>query len=186
MKHVRTHTYATSSQVGRVLLDGPSGGNPPHPQELAASQGWPQGLMLASESESRGRPLYCVCVVGEALHYGSCKIWQGSRAPESRLPHSTISSGRNHNVPHQQRIHHADETQEADEKLGVSCAAGGWQAGRPPCFMTAGSVSMVIASIHGLPISKVAILCRPHGLSNSLICNGLSGSLVETRTRERD
>lgn len=45
---------------------------------------------------------------------------------------------------------------------------------------------MVIASIHRLPISKVAILCRPHGLSNSLICNGQSGSLIETRTRERD
>ena len=45
---------------------------------------------------------------------------------------------------------------------------------------------MVIASIHELPISKVATLCRPHGLSNSLICNGQSGSLIETRTRERD
>lgn len=71
---------------------------------------------------------------------------------------------------------------------GKTVVLGGWLAGRPPCFIYEwqSSVSMVIASIHRLPISKVAILCRPHGLSNSLICNGQSGSLIETRTRERD
>lgn len=53
-KHVRVGRC----QVGRVL-DGPSGDRPP--PSWPPSQGWTQGLMLASESESRGRPLYCVC-----------------------------------------------------------------------------------------------------------------------------
>lgn len=68
-------------------------------------------------------------------------------------------------------------------------AALGWLAAlarRPPCVMTVGRAHGIIASIHGLAISKVAISCRPHGLSNSLICSGQSGSLIETRTRERD
>lgn len=81
-------------------------------------------------------PPSVLCLPWMSARYGSCKIWQGSRAPESRLPRSTISSGRNHNVPHQQRIHHADETQA--QRQTRQTAALGWLAAlarRPPCVM---------------------------------------------------
>lgn len=138
------------------MPDGPSGGT-----QLAATQGWPQGLMLASESESRGRLLYCVCVVGEALEYGSSKIWQGSRAPESRLPHSTISSGRNRKCPSPSSVPIMLMRHKMADKMGGMCDADSCQSGRPPCI-----IIMTVERVHGNSINSWA--------SNFQSCNIMS------------
>lgn len=54
---VRTHTAPACATARPGGCPGRALGRPPQ----LPSQGWAQGLMLASESESRGRPLYCVC-----------------------------------------------------------------------------------------------------------------------------
>lgn len=88
-------THILSTQAAHRLTGQAGAGRGPRENPVP----FKVGSKVSCWRRKAGAAICTVCVV--SAENGSSKIWQGSRAPESRLPHSTISSERNHEVPHQ-------------------------------------------------------------------------------------